>query len=199
MAENEETTPPEDTSPAEADAPEEAAAEPEEPEAAAEPEAPAEPVAPDHPKERRRRARAEKAAGQPARAAMTPEERQAERLAERSRKSELRRKGRLRAREKAQARKGETRETPAREHAPGKQKTRQGVVVSNRASKTISVRIDTTGRHRRYEKIVRTSRTVHAHDEREEAGIGDTVILQESRPLSRSKRWRLIEVVGRAK
>ena len=95
-------------------------------------------------------------------------------------------------------RKGEVQEVPPREHAPGKPKTRQGVVVSNRAAKTITVRIDTTGRHRRYEKIVRTSRTVHAHDEREEAGIGDTVLVRESRPISRTKRWRLIEVVERA-
>jgi small subunit ribosomal protein S17 len=129
---------------------------------------------------------------------MTPEERHAERTAERRRKRESRRAARLRYREKARARAGETRETPAREHAPGKQKTRQGVVVSNRAEKTITVRIDTTRRHRRYEKIVRTSRTLHAHDERGEAGIGDTVIVRESRPLSRTKRWRLVEIVEKA-
>jgi small subunit ribosomal protein S17 len=158
----------------------------------------AEPAESLHPKERRRRARAEKAADQPARPQTSPEERQAERLERRRRNAAVRRRVRVRTREKARARKGETRETPPREHAPGKPKTRQGVVVSNRASKTITVRIDTTGRHRRYEKIVRTSRTVHAHDEREEAGIGDTVVVRESRPLSRSKRWRLIEVVEKA-
>jgi small subunit ribosomal protein S17 len=130
---------------------------------------------------------------------MTPEERRAERLEQRRRKSDVRRRGRLRAREKARARQGEISQTPPREHAPGKQKSRQGVVVSNRASKTITVRIDTTSRHRRYEKIVRTSRTVHAHDEREEAGIGDTVIVRESRPLSRTKRWRLVEVLEKAR
>ena len=186
----------EDSSPpAEEEAEEPAAEEPAEPEA----EAPAEPVAPDHPKERRRRARAAKAAQQPARPQMSPEERHGERAQERRLKAEARRKTRLRAREKAHARRGEVVETPAREHAPGKQKTRQGVVVSNRAAKTITVRIDTTGRHRRYDKIVRTSRTVHAHDEREEAGIGDKVIVRESRPLSKSKRWRLIEVLEKAK
>jgi small subunit ribosomal protein S17 len=130
---------------------------------------------------------------------MSPEERQAERDANRQRKSEVRRRTRVRAREKARARRGEVSETPAREHIPGKLKTRQGVVVSNRAAKTITVRIDTTGRHRRYDKIVRTSRAVHAHDEREEAGIGDKVIVRESRPLSRTKRWRLIEVLEKAK
>jgi small subunit ribosomal protein S17 len=129
---------------------------------------------------------------------MAPEERQAERLAERRRKSEIRRAGRVRAREKARQQAGEARETPAREHAPGKQQTRQGVVVSNRAAKTITVRIDSTRRHRRYEKIVRTSRTLHAHDESGEAGIGDTVIVRESRPMSRTKRWRLVEILEKA-
>ena len=61
------------------------------------------------------------------------------------------------------------------------------------------LRIDITRRHREYKKIVRTSSTLHAHDERNDAHIGDTVIVRESRPLSRSKRWRLIEVVERAK
>ncbi len=150
------------------------------------------------PNERRRRARAEKAAAQPARPRRSPEERQSERAADRRRKGELRRVGRVRAREKARARAGETRETPAREREPGKQKTRQGVVVSDRAEKTITVRIDTSRRHRRYEKIVRTSRTLHAHDERGEAGIGDTVIVREARPLSRTKRWRLVRVVEKA-
>jgi small subunit ribosomal protein S17 len=151
-----------------------------------------------HPKERRRRARAEKAAGRPARPPTTPEERQQERAVERRRKREGRRAARLRAREKERERAGDGRETPPRGHAPGKQQTRQGVVVSNRAAKTITVRIDTTRRHRRYEKIVRTSRTLHAHDERGEAGIGDTVLVRESRPLSRSKRWRLVEIVEKA-
>ena len=143
-----------------------------------------------HPKERKRRARAQKAASTPARPAVAPEERR--------RKSEIRRAGRLRAREKARARAGEARETPPREHAPGKQQTRQGVVVSSRAAKTITVRIDSARRHRRYEKIVRTSRTLHAHDERGEAGIGDTVIVRESRPVSRTKRWRLVEILEKA-
>ena len=73
------------------------------------------------------------------------------------------------------------------------------MVVSDRADKTITVRIDVTRRHREYKKIVRTSSTLHAHDERNDAHIGDTVIVRESRPLSRSKRWRLVEVVERAK
>ena len=73
------------------------------------------------------------------------------------------------------------------------QKIRQGVVVSDKADKTITVRIDIARRHRRYEKIVRTSNTLHAHDERNDAHIGDTVIVREARPLSRTKRWRLVK------
>lgn len=156
---------------------------------------PAEVVAP---KERRRRVRAAKSAAEAAKPERSPEERQAERVAERRRKQQVRRGTRLRAREKARARKGDARETPARESEPGKQKTRQGIVVSDRAEKTITVRIDTSRRHRRYEKIVRTSRTLHAHDELSEAGVGDTVIVRESRPLSRSKRWRLVRVLEKA-
>ena len=72
------------------------------------------------------------------------------------------------------------------------------MVVSDHADKTITVRIDVARRHRRYEKIVRTSSTLHAHDERNDAHIGDTVIVRESRPLSRTKHWRLIRVVERA-
>ena len=72
------------------------------------------------------------------------------------------------------------------------------MVVSDKADKTITVRIDVVRRHRRYEKIVRTSNTLHAHDESNDAHIGDTVIVRECRPLSRLKRWRLVEVVERA-
>jgi small subunit ribosomal protein S17 len=106
---------------------------------------------------------------------------------------------RQREREKARARRTEARPTQAREHQPGVQKVRQGVVVSDKADKTITVRIDVARRHRRYEKIVRTSRTLQAHDERNDAHIGDIVIVREARPLSRSKRWRLVEVVERAR
>ena len=88
---------------------------------------------------------------------------------------------------------------PAREHVVGTQKTRQGVVVSDKADKTITVRIDVARRHRKYQKIVRTSNTLHAHDETNDAHIGDTVVVREARPLSRLKRWRLVEVVERAK
>jgi len=172
---------------------------PAEPEAAAAPEAPAAPAEALAPKERRRRARAAKAAqartGQP----RTPEERHAERVAGRRVKSTARSARRQSERAKAAATTSSAQATPPREHVPGKPKTRLGVVVSDAADKTITVRIDVTRRHPRYEKIVRTSSTLHAHDERNDAHSGDTVIVRESRPLSRTKRWRLVEVVERAK
>jgi small subunit ribosomal protein S17 len=61
------------------------------------------------------------------------------------------------------------------------------------------VRIDVAKRHRRYGKIMRTSSKLHVHDERNDAGLGDTVRVIESRPLSATKRWRLVEVVERAR
>ncbi|HTZ86617.1 MAG TPA: 30S ribosomal protein S17 [Solirubrobacteraceae bacterium] len=86
-------------------------------------------------------------------------------------------------------------------HAPteGSRRVRQGIVVSDKAEKTITVRIDVARRHRRYEKIVRSSSTLHAHDENNEAHIGDTVRVIESRPLSRTKRWALVDVLERAR
>jgi small subunit ribosomal protein S17 len=170
------------------------------PEAAPAGEAPAAPAAEVvPPKERRQRARAAKAAQTKSREQRSGEERHAERVAQRSRKASLRRVERERARAKARAEHATGQTTPPREREPGVQKTRQGVVVSDRADKTITVRIDVTRRHRRYEKIVRTSNTLHAHDETNDAHVGDTVVVRESRPLSRTKRWRLVEVVERAK
>jgi small subunit ribosomal protein S17 len=150
------------------------------------------------PKERRQRARAIKATKAGAQPARTPEQRQADRVAVRARKAQERREGRAKARAKAKAApSGAT--TPPREHVAGVQKVRQGVVVSDKADKTITVRIDTARRHRRYSKIVRTSQTLHAHDEANDAKAGDTVTVREARPLSKLKRWRLIEVLERAK
>ena len=74
-----------------------------------------------------------------------------------------------------------------------------GIVVSDKAEKTITVRIDIARRHRRYEKIVRSSSTVHAHDENNDAHEGDVVRVVESRPLSRTKRWALVDVLERAR
>jgi small subunit ribosomal protein S17 len=150
------------------------------------------------PKERRQRARAAKAAKTKTRSARTPEERHAERLTVRGKKAQERRAGRAKAKVKAAAA-PKAQDSVAREHPPGTQKMRQGVVVSDKADKTITVRIDTSRRHRRYSKVVRTSQTVHAHDEANDAHTGDTVTVREARPLSRLKRWRLIEVLERAK
>jgi small subunit ribosomal protein S17 len=151
------------------------------------------------PRERRRRAREAKAVQSRSRQPRTPEERHAERLAQRRVKAAARRSGRQRERAKAAESASSAQATPPREHVPGKQKTRLGVVVSDAADKTITVRIDVTRRHRRYAKIVRTSSTLHAHDERNDAHTGDTVVVRESRPLSRTKHWRLVEVVERAR
>jgi len=153
------------------------------------------------PKERRRKARSTHTGE--ARPARSPEERHAERLAERKTKAARRRARRLQERAKRAARGGDavTREPLAPVHAQteGVRKVRQGVVVSDRADKTITVRIDTARRHRRYEKIVRSSSTLHAHDENNDAHEGDTVRVIESRPLSRTKRWKLVDVLERAR
>jgi small subunit ribosomal protein S17 len=145
----------------------------------------------------KRRARARKKT--PAHKVLSPEERRALAAETRRKKAVARQAQRLAARVKYQAAEHQRQATPPREHVPGAQKTRQGVVVSDRAAKTITVRIDVARRHRRYEKVVRTSNTVHAHDARDEAHIGDTVLVRESRPLSRTKRWRLVRVLERAK
>jgi small subunit ribosomal protein S17 len=176
------------------------------PEQAASPEptaVPAEPAEQLPPKERRRRARSIHTGE--ARASRTPEERHAERVAERSAKAVRRRARRLQERAKAVERRA-TGGTSVQEplppvHAPveGARKLRQGVVVSDKADKTITVRIDVARRHRRYEKIVRSSSTLHAHDENNEAHEGDVVRVVESRPLSRTKRWKLVDVLERAR
>ena len=74
-----------------------------------------------------------------------------------------------------------------------------GVVVSDAADKTIVVRVDRQKLHPRYRKVVRLSRKVHAHDEKNEASVGDTVRVIACRPMSRTKRWRLTDILERAK
>jgi small subunit ribosomal protein S17 len=181
-------------SPAEEPAP---AAEAETPAAAAE--TPAEPVEQLSPKERRQRMRAAKAAKRGETGPRTLEERLADREGKRAAAAKERRARRTKETAKHKAEAHNRTATPAREHVAGQQKVRQGIVVSDKADKTITVRIDVARRHRRYEKIVRTSQTLHAHDETNDAHIGDTVTVRECRPLSRSKRWRLVGVVERAK
>src|SRR5215207_2321937 len=148
------------------------------------------------PKERRRRGRSLHTGE--ARPQRSIEERAQERAEERRRKARHRRAYRQKVRERRSAE--PSREAPAPEpRATGRLKVRQGVVVSDKADKTISVRIDIARPHRMYKKIVRTSSTLHAHDEQNEAHVGDMVRLIESRPLSRTKRWRLVEILERAR
>lgn len=78
-------------------------------------------------------------------------------------------------------------------------KTRQGVVVSDARDKTITIRIDVSRAHPVYGKTVRRSSKLHAHDENNEARVGDTVRVVECRPLSLQKRWRMVEIIDRAK
>lgn len=78
-------------------------------------------------------------------------------------------------------------------------KTLRGVVVSDKMDKTIVVEIEDRKKHGLYGKIMRTTKRVKAHDEENTAGIGDSVRVAETRPLSKSKRWRLTEIVERAK
>ena len=73
------------------------------------------------------------------------------------------------------------------------------MVKSAKPDKTITVQIEITRRHPTYEKVVRRTSTIHAHDERNQAQEGDIVRVVESRPLSRTKRWRLVEVLERAR
>ena len=179
---------------------EEPAAEEAAPAAVAEPDEPAEPEERLSPKERRKRSRS--AHTGEARPQRSVEERVQERAAERERKAKNRRRYRQRTRERraAEGPRPSAAPTPAEPATSGGvQKVRQGVVVSDKADKTITVRIDIARRHRMYKKIVRTSSTLHAHDENNEAHVGDTVRLIESRPLSRTKRWRLIDVLERAR
>ena len=144
-------------------------------------------------KERRRleRSRRPHKAG----AALSTEERIAQRAQERKLKAVSRRKERAAAKQGKAAGTG----TPPAEKDAVAAKTRQGLVVSNKGEKTITVRIDIARRHPTYEKVVRRSRTLHAHDEGNQAGEGDTVRIVETRPLSKTKRWRLVEVLEKAK
>jgi small subunit ribosomal protein S17 len=78
-------------------------------------------------------------------------------------------------------------------------KIRVGVVISDARDKTVTVEVPRSTRHPRYDKIVRTSTKFHAHDEANDAHLGDTVRIMETRPLSKQKRWRVIEIVERAR
>jgi small subunit ribosomal protein S17 len=102
------------------------------------------------------------------------------------------------ARERPATRKPVTRtEKPASEL--GRRQERRGVVVSDKGDKTIVVKVDVIKSHPKYKKVVRRAVKFHAHDEQNTAGIGDTVRIVETRPLSKTKRWRLAEIVEKAR
>jgi small subunit ribosomal protein S17 len=133
----------------------------------------------------------------------TIEQRAAEREARKQKNAKARRA--YRAKQKAKRAERSTAAAPAdatpeaREHGPGRPKVRTGVVVSASPDKTITVRVDVTRKHRVYKKIVRSSSTLHVHDERNDANQGDLVRVVESRPISKLKRWRLVEVLERSR
>ena len=80
-----------------------------------------------------------------------------------------------------------------------KRKTRVGVVVSDKMDKTVVVRVEDVRQHRLYHKTIRRTTRLKAHDEQNQASVGDTVRLMETRPLSATKRWRVVEVLEKAK
>jgi small subunit ribosomal protein S17 len=89
--------------------------------------------------------------------------------------------------------------TPATPKPRGRRKTRIGYVVSDKMEKTIVVELEDRMRHPKYGKIIRTTKKVKVHDEHGDAGTGDRVSLMETRPLSATKRWRLVEILEKAK
>jgi ribosomal protein uS17 len=88
---------------------------------------------------------------------------------------------------------------PKPEHERGRRQERRGVVVSSAMDKTIVVKVDLISSHQRYKKVIRRSVKFHAHDEQNAAKVGDVVRIVETRPLSKTKHWRLAEVVEAAK
>ena len=124
----------------------------------------------------------------------------AEREERRRRKADARRRRREKAKAAgSQGESGPAETPPAKEHGPGRPRTRQGIVTSSKADKTITVRIESARRHKMYKKIIRESTSLHAHDEANDANEGDRVRVVESRPMSRTKRWRLVDIMERAR
>ncbi|MFA5145764.1 MAG: 30S ribosomal protein S17 [Candidatus Omnitrophota bacterium] len=79
--------------------------------------------------------------------------------------------------------------------ARSKRKERIGIVVSDKMDKTITVKVDRINRHAIYNKLIRTATKFKAHDEKDEAKVGDVVRIRETRPLSKTKRWMLVEII----
>jgi small subunit ribosomal protein S17 len=81
----------------------------------------------------------------------------------------------------------------------GFRKTREGYVVSDKMNKTVTVEVEDRVKHKLYGKVIRRTSKLKAHDEQNAAGIGDRVLLMETRPLSATKRWRIVEILEKAK
>ena len=81
----------------------------------------------------------------------------------------------------------------------GRRKVRIGVVISDARDKTVTVEIPNASKHPRYDKVVRRSTKLHVHDDANDARVGDTVRIMETRPISKQKRWRVVEIVERAR
>ncbi|HET9871960.1 MAG TPA: 30S ribosomal protein S17 [Propionibacteriaceae bacterium] len=90
-------------------------------------------------------------------------------------------------------------ENPSAEPARGRRKVREGYVVSDKMDKTIVVAVEDRVKHKLYGKVMRQTSKLKAHDEENSAGIGDRVVVMETRPLSATKRWRLVSIVEKAK
>jgi small subunit ribosomal protein S17 len=93
----------------------------------------------------------------------------------------------------------DTTETETETAARNARKVREGVVSSASMDKTITVTVVERVRHAKYNKFVKRSKKLYAHDETNDAGVGDKVRVMETRPLSKSKRWRLVEIIERAR
>jgi small subunit ribosomal protein S17 len=89
--------------------------------------------------------------------------------------------------------------TAVKSEARNRRKVREGYVVSDKMDKTVVVELEKSKKHRRYAKVLRSTTKVKAHDEENAAGVGDRVLLMETRPLSATKRWRLVEILEKAK
>ena len=83
--------------------------------------------------------------------------------------------------------------------ARGFRKTREGLVVSDKMDKTVVVAVEDRVKHALYGKVIRRTNKLKAHDEQNAAGVGDRVLLMETRPLSSTKRWRIVEILEKAK
>ena len=156
-------------------------------------EAPAEPVGPKAIRKAKRSAHTGEVKSQ-----RSAEERHAERQEVRRAKAVARSRRRKQEREK-RVTAGKREGTPPAEREVASVQVRQGIVTSTKAAKTITVRVDIAKRHPKYQKIVRSTKSLHAHDETNEAREGDFVRVIASRPMSATKRWRLVEILERAK